>query len=292
MEVIDPLGARSRTLKQTRAVRLAWLAAACVDHVTDLPVTGGLRAMAWPAGNPSAAVAGALTGSRIFAFGRLPGLPAVTPGGGSGAPLPPAPFVVQITDPQGRFLPAAVSVQAPLTAPSPAFPWLAGDGTGQFTLFSSPGRSPDAGQAAVRGTLWDGSRQQPAAHAVLRLVTPAGTWFGVADGRGCVAVLFPFPTLSASAGLASGPPGLFAARAVTISVQYGGAALPIPPGAVAPDLLAILGQPQAQICDTAPDEPAVSCQRSVLYGQDLILRSQCAGDQGYLFVTPRAPQIH
>jgi hypothetical protein len=287
--VIGPLSPPGRTLRRTRSLDHTWLAIAGVDHAVDLPVPAGLIAAAWPAANPAQRSRAVLTGSRLLAFERLPGVAAADPA--SPGSTPQSPYVVQVTDPQGRFLPTAMSVLVPQAADAPTYSWLAGDGSGHFYLFPSPGRPAAPGQVALRGTLWDLAGNRPAAHAVVRLQSDGGTWFGLADARGCVAVICPFPTAAASAGQSDGPPGIFAPRTVTVTVQYGaGDALPLLPGAAVPDLLAILGQPQAQLCDSAPDNPVAAVQRSIAYGQDLILRSAYGSAQGYLSVMPRSPQ--
>src|SRR5262249_32031915 len=135
-----------------------------IDAISGSDVGDGLVAIAWPQGDPaSARTAVRSPVSTLLGFGTLPGLrsqelalaqPGATPSGPAVSPLP---FVVTVTDTLGRFLPEAMVVKAPVTAPV------------DVTLYSAPARPRPPGWATVYGEVHVNLDGTPAAWALLEI---------------------------------------------------------------------------------------------------------------------------
>jgi hypothetical protein len=117
---------------------------------------------------------------------------------------------------------------------------------------------------------------RPAAHALLEVQVDGTTWYGVADARGCIAVLFPYPTamitLGGSPPRASQP--LWTQRwEVTLRVRYAPAGLEYPTGAEVPDLRSIINQPPGLIWSSQSALPTQQRVVELAFGQDLVVRT-------------------
>jgi hypothetical protein len=145
------------------------------------------------------------TPSGIFAAHRLPGiraweLPDVDDDGNTVQPVvPQSEYRVEVRDRSGRFFSFAVDA---VLLPFRGLLVIYGDSppgsppsrSRGLPLFSRPGRPAPAGTAVVRARLLRDTGE-PAAHAALDLVPERGLppVRGIADERGEVVVMFPYP---------------------------------------------------------------------------------------------------
>jgi hypothetical protein len=256
------------------------------DMAEDEEVRDGLEVVAWPADQPRKARPATQTASGIYAFHGLPGLRAVEyPAGPSAAEASPPlvrRFMVQTRDALGRFLPAVFGVDAPYRGiyPTETISPLTGHRPPGFYLFSAPTRPAGSALAVVRAQLVDELTDAPAAFAVLEIETPGPrVWYGIADVRGTVAVLFPYPTFRGPIG-ADSPPVIPAQPrgqrwSVTARVRYAPSALVVPPGTTLPELRSIFAQPGALIWPALDggSMPASQLTTELSYGAALILRT-------------------
>ena len=221
---------------------------------------------------------------------------------------PPVSLLVDVRDPLGRFLPfvmhlepdAAPGLIAPpclaaIDLPSSDSPPAAA-GSLFVPLVSTPARTPPAGSAVVRAALVDAGRREPAAFALLE-VRDAGRLLGrgVADGRGEVAVAFPYPEPSVlppwSPPARPAPPTPLIAQSwpLEVAVRYRRAlpryaALASRGAPPAPDLCELLTQPHATLATASPAVPVTGF--TVHYGQEFVLAGP---DGGPLVVDPASP---
>src|SRR6185295_5527945 len=88
------------------------------DAVTNASISDGLIVAAYPAGQPWLRREAFLTRSGIFAFRNLPGMRDVENGAGGEAfwQSPPLekPFVVEMSDTRGHFLPLKFTLNVPV----------------------------------------------------------------------------------------------------------------------------------------------------------------------------------
>ncbi len=260
------------------------------DPVRDTQVSDNLTITARSETVYSSVTTAFPTTSGVYAFQGLPGLYAIEHPVGDlvRATSPPNPksFIIEVKDQQRRFLPVVFSVDLPLpykgilsfTAEnSPP-----GDSLPRVYLFSAPTRPVSPGMAVVRGCLVEYATQRPAAHVMLEIQVEGKKWYGLADERGCVAVLFPYPTIVSLLG-ASLPDTtrvpLYEQRwELTMRVHYAPAVLE-PPGAEIPYLDSICKQ-RKQIpavmyptrIGSAPT-PVTEWTVDLVFGQELILRT-------------------
>jgi hypothetical protein len=275
------------------------------DPVLEMVVSDGLSVTAYPRGLPYLRVSAFTTPSGVYAFRGLPGMAAAERGAGDAAYWASPPvrdsFVIEVSDPTGRYQPFTLGAELPLRG---VYPWDC-DGPGSplaspvapgppaVPLFSAPSREAPAGMAAVRATLWGPLSGAAAAWAVLE-VTPPGQApaRGIADAQGRVVVLFPYPEPAPPPAGPGSPPygsGVPLARqqwALALAASYTPG---LPPG-TAPDLCRTLRQPPGLLwADAALGEPLAEATLS--FGQELVLRT--AGGAGgaplpLLYVTATA----
>lgn len=179
-----------------------------VDDATRRPI-GGLRVEAYPPAAPWQRVAAVATRSDVYGFHGLPGLRDFENQTDDASrwvlesPLSPRPFVVEVQDPAGRFLPARFLAEAPArvealqdSASPPALATLRTE-----TLYSSPSRLPPGGCAVLRAQLFElggrKNREHPAAWAVAEVSTVVFnrevTALGAADEEGRLTIIFSYP---------------------------------------------------------------------------------------------------
>ena len=250
------------------------------DPATDAQVAHGLVVRAWPDGATEPVRDAFRTASGIYAFQGLPGLRAVEypSDDGTASPPPVQRFVVSVEDQNRRFLPVVMRVDAPFRGVFPTAGALSppDDNLPGFYLFSAPWRVATA-LAVIRADLVRQSTGEPAAYAVLELeVEDSGTWHGIADQRGCLAVLFPIPPFQATLG--SSPPGPQAPPneqhwQITARILYEPANLETPNGADRPDLRTILTQASGAIWPAAGGAPGPELSATLNFGQELNLRT-------------------
>jgi hypothetical protein len=184
LRIVTPLGIRFR------------------DVAIDVPITHGLVVMAKAKpfeGGPTQ-VRPNLSG--VFGFHSLPLLHDVEYPSPFASPLPSPPssfpFVVMASDRLARFLPVVFGVDLPLNAfPSPPIFDIDPDPPPLLDayLFTAPTRPVTSGFAAIRADLWDRETGAGAAHALVRVTVGDREMRGIADERGRLLILLPYPLL-------------------------------------------------------------------------------------------------
>ena len=243
------------------------------DAVVDAQIHGSLRVRAWPLPARRPVVNAFRTVSGVYAFQNLPGLIHVER---PSSPPPPAspvvtrPFVVEVQDLEGQFLPVAFNVDLPqrgLFLPPPA--GSPGGPLPGFYLFSSPVRTLAPGVAVVRAELVDAATAQRAPWAVVRVaVAGQGERWGLADEAGRVAVQFPLPLISpgfgqlfASPPATASPPGPPVAERsweVAVAVFWEPSRLAPLPGTKLPDLAQVFQQAPADVLSSVGSPPVTA----------------------------------
>jgi len=251
------------------------------DAALDRPVEDGLLVTAWPPTKPGALTQASLTMSGVYAFHGLPGLRSFEYPAVDGPQLSPPSaqrFVVAVEDRLGRFVPVVFQVDLPYLG---IFPTESGGSPGGrppgFFLFASAGRPVTSGLAVVRAQLVDAAGL-PAAHAVLEVDDSTGQrWFGLADARGVVALLLPYPAFPFESD-GSSPRSPSEARepphwGLTVRARYRPASQQVPPGARRPDLASLFAQPLANILAAFDLGPTSSLPANLIFGRELVLRT-------------------
>jgi hypothetical protein len=256
------------------------------DAVTDAPVTDGLDVRARPETSGARPVQAFRTTSGVYAFAGLPGMRQVEhrdPDAHEGFPAPTTRFLVQVTDRRRRFLPTLFGVMVPHQGVYPTgavySPPDGGPPAGGFPgfyLFSSCVRPVTPGIAAVRARLVDrdrplgGGAYEPASHALLEVQVGGRRWFGVADDRGVVLVLLPYPRFTGSIGASPPDPGQ--SWELTVRVRYQPELVTIPPWSEVPRFETVAGQSDGGIWPTRSLRVS-SWQRLLRLGEELELRT-------------------
>jgi hypothetical protein len=254
------------------------------DMVRDVAVNDGLVVAARPQMGRGQAVRAYPTISGVYAFHGLPGMRALEHPAESSVlatpPLSPTRFIVEVTDTQQRFLPVVFQVDVPHQGIFPGSGSPPGNGPAGFYLFSAPTRTAAADMAMVRAQL-ETEAQQPAAYAVLEVTTPDGrVWYGVADERGRIAVMFPYPAFSVRPVNA---PALSSAEALepqhwslALRVRFEPAALIQPPDggtAAVPYLSSIFSQAAGMLRPSRAGSPVSEMAADLVFGRELVVRT-------------------
>jgi hypothetical protein len=256
------------------------------DSVTGLQITDGLSVRFILVGEQRWRSA-FRTSSGVFAVHGLPGLRTWEERevGPDGAPadvlLPPRLYRIEVRDSTGRFhsfafeadLPNGGLAASPCGSP-PASP--PAEKERDLPLFSVPSRTAPAGHAVVRAQLVRDDDLQPAAYAALEVIPKPGAEpvRGIADERGQVVVIFPYPLPT---GVVGSPPAgakkplSKASWTVTLQAYVPQPASP-PQQPALPDLCTFLDQSPATLVTTA--SPSTELGAATLeYGRELVLRS-------------------
>jgi len=263
------------------------------DPAFDVPVSDGLAVTAYPFGARRPATTAFTTPSGVYAFQGLPGLhdieyPQGDPAGPGSLPATNR-FLIEVTDSAARFLSVAFFVDAPFSG---IFPTDSPQAPGAvappgFYLFSAPTRAATPLVALVRAQLserLDAASERPASFAVMELDEPTGdSWIGLADDRGAVALLFPYPTFTGTSNASSSmlPSAATGQQSwpITLRVRYQPSVLSFPPGASLPELRSVLAQAPAAIWTqraAPPGQALASLPATLVFGEELTLRT--AGD--------------
>ena len=185
------------------------------DSAQDRQVNDNLAVKAYPVKGTGPVVCAFRSASGVYGFQGLPGMRAVEFGEDNGDKKS---FFIEVTDTLNRFLPAVFTIElpldydgvylsddTPLPGSSPGTPNPPG-----FYLFSAPARGVSPGMAAIHATLIEQATKEPAAFAVMEVAVESsggenmGKWYGIADERGCLSILFPYPAMEVS--LSQSPP--------------------------------------------------------------------------------------
>jgi hypothetical protein len=256
------------------------------DPVRNTQVSDGLTVTARPETLSGSVTRAFRTASGIYTFQGLQGLHDVEyPEEDTviaSSPPQTTPFIIEVQDQLQRFLPVVFRIELPLPYRG-IFPTVLpnsppGGSPRGFYLFSAPTRSAAPGLAAVRGCLVEAFSRRPAAHAVLEVeINNGATWYGIADERGCIAVLFPYPTVRNVLG--TSPPGMLQTPLLqqrwdsAIRVRYSPVTLAFTPGATTPDLRSILNQAPGGLWPTQTGPPFAELSVTLHYGQELVVRT-------------------
>ena len=243
------------------------------DQVTRSAVSDGLVVTAWPAVQPELRTPASLNRSGVFWFRNLPGLREIENGAGDAgfwSKHPPQfDFVVEVLDPENRFLPFRLPVRLPVQG------IYQFEGQPFVPLYSAPARTVSAPLAMIRAQLYDALHNVPAAWAVMDVRVDGGPSVrGIADSRGQVVVPFPFPEPQGF-GLGSPlHPGGIPLAGQTWQLHLAFAYTPAATDGI-PDLSQVLKQAPA----TAWDDELLSTpftQVALSFGPELVLRSRAA----------------
>ena len=285
------------------------------DAPTGEVIGDGLNVSAYPFGQPSAVRPLFPNRRGVFVMHHAPSLRSVENGTGDDdywKNLPPKKdFVVEVRDDQGRFVPFQFVAALPNRG---VYEWhepVIGSPlsmTKSIPLYSSATRTAPAGMAMVRADLWDparGTSGSEAASAVLELYdNDRFVARGLADQKGRVVVMFPYPAPkrfapSSPPGSPLGSPPRAAGPALTdqawtfrVRALYAIQSPPqIPSTDALPDLRAVLSQPEAIVwADEAQTDQLLEV--AVQFSQPLILRSRPLSTSpplkrgSMLFITP------
>jgi hypothetical protein len=262
------------------------------DSVLDAQVRDGLHVTARPfsAATTRPRATAYRTGSDIYAFGHLSGLEDFENGRldplEESSPSRRRPFIVEVSDTQGRYLDVAFQTDLPLAyrglfltgeLSSPLLSAPPG-----FFLYSAPSRIPPAWLASVRGQLLDATTGTAAAYALVQVEDPDGNqWFGISDAAGMFVVLLPYPTIAG--GFVGSP--LIGGEAplhtrtwdLQISVRYSPDSLERLPFTGVPDYYSILSQVGGSVWPLNPSEGGASVPArtaALEYGRTLTIRTE------------------
>jgi hypothetical protein len=262
------------------------------DAATDRIISDGLIVTGYPPRQPRKRIRATASRSGVFSFVNLPGLREFENGRGDtklwDSPIvrQPLPLVVEVVDPERRFLPFRFEAAAPhhgIYVGDDLRPGSPPQSLG-VPLFSAPSRAVPAAKAVLRVELHERSTSteqvgRPAAWAVLE--TYSGNRLlarGMADEAGRVTLIFPWPEFPHpfSGGVGSPPRGpALRDQTWTIQTQAYYQRLPAEshwPNAVPapPDLRDVLGQPPATLWNSSDaDEPLTEAQLN--FGEELIV---------------------
>ena len=258
------------------------------DTATTEIVRTGLQVKARPVNAPvnTVPVIAQSTPSGVWVFYGLPGLRAFELGTGDlsqvGSPPGPPRFKIQVEDEEGRFVPctfiATASKKGPMAFESGS-PFSSPLEATEVPLFSAPSRPVPPACAVIRAhliTLLGPQTYQPArwalleARAMIRNVSVEA--LGLANDKGDVAVMFPWPELvdltasiSPPGGLRSEPPGWDIDLAAWYGLNFGDSAFA--------DLDAILpshaGNARELLTQLSP--PETFDRATLRYGRELIV---------------------
>jgi hypothetical protein len=259
------------------------------DVTAMAPAGAGLSVVAFPASFPELRSDAGQNHTGVYFFHDLPGMRRVENGSGDDdfwtANPPTIPFIVEVSDPQQRYLPYQLSVLMPAhglftLAGSPVSTTLTPDPT-WLPVFSDPARLMPGPKAVIHALLKDDALASPLATAedspaawalVTAQISGSLMMSGLADDRGAVSLSVPYPEPTNSPfGSPLGPGSLKLSDQtwpLTISVFYSettGVGL-------LPDLEAVIQQPAAKTWrDTAHSAPIDTF--TVQFGKELVLRS-------------------
>ena len=263
------------------------------DIALEGPITHGLIVFVTPRASESRPLPLGQNPSGIFGFHNMPGLHTVEYPRSLEPPVwsPPAglPFIVTVADRLSRFLPVVFGVELPLPAvASPPLFDLDPDVAPVLDafLFTAPTRAVACGLAAIRFDLFDREAHDVASHARVRVTVGDRSRIGIADERGRVLVLVPWPLLErlrlgSPPGAGQQPP-YEQTWPVSIDVWYrpdlprpfGSTAILPEPWQALPGLKAILEQPDRAFIWPSPGGPPVQTwSGQIAYDHELIVRT-------------------
>jgi hypothetical protein len=293
-----------------RITRLCPLGLRFIDEATNAVIDQGLEVVAHPKLAPTRRTEARPNRSGIFVLQNLPGMRDVENGAGDEEFWRNLPsefkrwFVVAVRDNERRFLPFTFEVELPAKGvfdldcglfASPSSPLLSPPvaALARVPLFSAPARPVPKGFAALRADMADTVDDQPAAWSVVKLSITVPRrepvqGCGVADEKGRLLVLFPYPEphdFLPGSPLNTGLPLRDQTWTIRLEAFYQRA----PARPETPDLCSILNQqfqPPATIWSDAGRTRPLT-EATLEFGLETILRST-ASAQSKLILTPSA----
>jgi hypothetical protein len=264
------------------------------DAVTNAVIDDGLSVVVYPPDNPTRRVAGFANRKGVFTVRDLPWLREAESSAGDAAfwaqPPKQRPFVVEVTDTRGRFLPALLNVNLPIEGlyrwePEPPSSPPAAESP--VHLYSAPSRTVIPAMAVVRAELWDPIAKEPAAWAMVEASIDGNVQGrGISDEKGRLLLMFPFPEPKDAlvSPPASSPPSGGPTRLVdrTWSVELQAFYAPEASVPEIPDLKKVFEQTQAALWSTLSPTAPLGVQ-TLRYGSELLLASE---SQSELWITP------
>jgi hypothetical protein len=249
---------------------LAPLGVRFVDDVTGAIVSEGLTVL-YPRAGTDVPARAAVNHAGVFVMRRFAGIGEVERGRGDDAfwssPLPSVTATIAVHDTLGRYHDFTFDAHVPtrgLFAPSCGSPPSPPAAEPAVPLLATPARVVPAGTAVLRASVRDAQTGAPASWALL--TTGAGR--GVADARGEVAVLFPYPPLASFAGSppsSTRRPLLDERWSISIEAFYDRL-----PAGETPDLCDVLGQRRADTLQQL-SPPTVVAPQTLTYGRELVV---------------------
>jgi hypothetical protein len=205
-------------------------------------------------------------------------------------------YTVAVSDSEERFLPAQFTLPLPLAGlatPACLPPLSPPEAPVQgIPLFTSPARSAPAGMAVLRADVWDASTNTPAAWALVEVVLDGNTYQGLADAKGKLLMIIPYPEPAMPPGNILSPPQVSpGGQTWTLRVKAYYQPFRRPPAI--PDLCEVFSQPPAPLwADSTLTNPLSPLTLS--FGRELIVRSRNAANGGFLstlLLTPVASPL-
>jgi hypothetical protein len=257
------------------------------DSLTNQVISNGLSVTVAPVTDPRRLLTVSPSRGGVFGVQHLPGLRAWERGAGDGdfwsAPQPAIDLRIDVVDLEGRFVPFTFRTSAPRRG---LITWaqLGGSPISSVSfvpLHSAPTRVVPGGAGVLRAQLVDAVTGAAAAWALLEVDVPGlGQARSIADDKGRVAVLFPYPTppvesLFDSSPLQTSPltsPQTAGLTQQTWLLPVRAAYRPLMPPPLRPDLESVFEQPPALLwADQARTSPLTLAP--LQFGQETVLRS-------------------
>lgn len=256
------------------------------DQVAREVVSEGLVVTVYPLGNPRRRSRAIPNRSGVFVAQNLSGLRSIEYGKGDaefwvGATTSSSPFVVEVVDQKGRFLPFQFAVDLPVRG---SLPWAADvadsppSALPTLPLYSTPARAVPAGMAVLRADLRDWIADRPAAWAVVE-ARPEGQppVRGIAGKDGRIALVFSYPEpLSGPLGSPPGSPPLGERKSLleqkwAVMLQAWYSASVMVPNRL--DLSSVFTQQPATLLATVSPETVLN-SATLEFGKDLIVKTE------------------
>ncbi len=257
------------------------------DPVLNMQISDHLCVRAWQDKTNYPVKFGFRTTSGNYVFQGLPGLHDIEYPNDKESLNPPKKYIVEVKDELNRFMPAVFSVELPLPYRGLYFSENGNSFPG-FYLISSPSRTTPPGLASVRGQLICNSTYLPASYAVAEVEIEGRKWYGIADKRGNISVIFPYPQFK-SLSTANPQDNLenpFSLQKwqMTVRIHFSPESLVFPQGSKIPLLQTILKQKAGKIWDTET-HPVKELSSNLTFDQEFILKT---GDKSDLKIDKAA----
>jgi hypothetical protein len=259
------------------------------DPALSVPVRDGLRVTLRREGASEAETTAFRTRSGVYAFQDIPGLRSVENGDapmyGPDVIAIQQRYIIDISDTEARYVPTALALNLPREDRGVYPPTVTGSFPGDFVpgvfLFSAVTRPVTLGHAVLYADLVDVGTLGPARHAALEILVDGSTHYGISDGEGRAAVVFPYPPMQVVLE-GSFPEGRTPLSAfewdVTVRIRYQPRRQVFPPSGEIPLIGSLFEQDFALLHPSAPTAsdpiiPDETLTATLLNGRPVVLRS-------------------